>query len=68
MRPPPPLAAKIDYETWNASFAGLAGRIPPPIPAYLGTPRCFVELDGDSRLRSLRFDNSSASLRLWSFL
>ena len=68
MRPPAPSAAKIDYETWNASFAGLAGRILPPIPSYLGTPRCFVELEGDSRLRSLRFDNSPASLRLWSFL
>lgn len=68
MRPPAPPAAKIDYETWNASFAGLSQRIQPPIPSYLETPRCFVELAGDSRLRSLRFDNSPASLRLWSFL
>jgi benzoyl-CoA reductase/2-hydroxyglutaryl-CoA dehydratase subunit BcrC/BadD/HgdB len=31
-------------------------------------PRCFVELEGNLRLRSLRFDNSLASRRLWSFL
>jgi hypothetical protein len=69
-----PPAAKIDYEAWNAAF----GRAPDPFPAlggateprpgYLATPRCFVELEGDSRLRSLRFDNSLAALRLWSFL
>jgi benzoyl-CoA reductase/2-hydroxyglutaryl-CoA dehydratase subunit BcrC/BadD/HgdB len=67
-----PPAAKIGYEAWNASFRGLrevigreSGGPPPP---YLDAPRCFVELEGDSRLRSLSFDNSPAALRLWSFL
>lgn len=69
-----PPAAKIGYEAWNAAF----GRVPEtfpgpdgapePRPDYLATPRCFVELAGDSRLRSLKFDNSLAALRLWSFL
>jgi benzoyl-CoA reductase/2-hydroxyglutaryl-CoA dehydratase subunit BcrC/BadD/HgdB len=70
-------AAKVDYETWNAGFrkmisdwnesAGASGGLSVP-PSYLDTPRCFVELEGDSRLKRLRFDNSPAALRLWSFL
>jgi benzoyl-CoA reductase/2-hydroxyglutaryl-CoA dehydratase subunit BcrC/BadD/HgdB len=69
-----PPASKIGYEAWNAAFL----RVPEtlsgpngatvPRPDYLATPRCFVELGGNSRLRSLRFDNSLAALRLWSFL
>lgn len=35
---------------------------------YLNDSRCFEEFEGDTRLRSLKFDNSLASLRLWSFL
>lgn len=77
MSPAPARAAKVDYETWNAGFrkvisefgesAGASGGPSAP-PAYLGTPRCFVELEGDSRLKRLWFDNSPAALRLWSFL
>jgi benzoyl-CoA reductase/2-hydroxyglutaryl-CoA dehydratase subunit BcrC/BadD/HgdB len=69
-----PPAAKIDYEAWNAAFGRAPDAFPAPgggtepRPDYLTTPRCFVELEGDSRLRSLRFDNSLAALRLWSFL
>jgi benzoyl-CoA reductase/2-hydroxyglutaryl-CoA dehydratase subunit BcrC/BadD/HgdB len=71
-----PPAAKIDFESWNKAYSGLrAGISADPAapgdrasPAYLETPRCFVELGGDSRLRSLSFDNSRAALRLWSFL
>jgi benzoyl-CoA reductase/2-hydroxyglutaryl-CoA dehydratase subunit BcrC/BadD/HgdB len=62
-----PPAAKIGYEDWNASFRHILSQMG-EMPSYLGTPRCFVELEGDSRLRSLRFDNSLAALRLWSFL
>ena len=64
--------ARIGYEAWNAAFRGLREEIGRDAveapPAYLDTPRCFVELEGDSRLRRLRFDNSPAALRLWSFL
>lgn len=77
MSPTAARAAKVDYETWNAGFrkmisdwnesAGASGGLSAP-PSYLDTPRCFVELEGDSRLRRLRFDNSPAALRLWSFL
>lgn len=77
MSPAAARAAKVDYETWNAGFrkmisdwnesAGASGGPSAP-PSYLGTPRCFVELEGDSRLRRLWFDNSPAALRLWSFL
>ncbi len=72
-----PPAAKIDFASWNAEFRRLSGegRRPPsprasiaPGTAALGTPLCFVELEGNLRLRTLRFDNSLASLRLWSFL
>lgn len=36
--------------------------------AYMENPGCFTELEGDTRLMNLRFDNSLASQRLWSFL
>jgi len=36
-------------------------------PAYVGPLGRHVE-DGDTRLRSLWFDNSAAALRLWNFL
>jgi benzoyl-CoA reductase/2-hydroxyglutaryl-CoA dehydratase subunit BcrC/BadD/HgdB len=70
-----PPAAKIDFESWNAEFRRLSaevkksslGAVNPEMPV-LGTPQCFVELEGNLRLRNLRFDNSLASLRLWSFL
>ncbi|OGD20751.1 MAG: hypothetical protein A2W03_09960 [Candidatus Aminicenantes bacterium RBG_16_63_16] len=70
-------AAKIDFESWNAEFRNIGTEIkePPLRPGenaperiVLGTLRCFVELEGDLRLKSLRFDNSPAALRLWSFL
>jgi len=68
-----PGPAKIGYEEWNAAFRRLREDIGrggggAPLLDYLDTPRCFVELEGDSRLRRLRFDNSPAALRLWSFL
>ncbi len=74
MRIADPPAAKIGYEAWNAAFGRAPEAFPAPgggtvpRPDYVATPRCFVELEGDSRLRSLRFDNSLAALRLWSFL
>ena len=77
MRPADPLPAKVDFEAWNAAFRGItaesceaeaASSSPIETPGYLKTPRCFVELEGDSRLRSLSFDNSRAAYRLWSFL
>ncbi len=72
-----PPAAKINFEAWNAEFRRISAEIKEPslrpgesgptTPA-LGTPRCFVELEGDLRLKNLHFDNSPAALRLWSFL
>jgi benzoyl-CoA reductase/2-hydroxyglutaryl-CoA dehydratase subunit BcrC/BadD/HgdB len=62
-----PPAGKIDFESWNAGFRKIgAGDATETL--VLGTPRCFVELKGNLRLRTLRFDNSLSSLRLWSFL
>ena len=63
---PNPPARKVGFEEWNGLFAGyeeLAREAP-----YFGTPRCFSELEGDRRLERLKFDNSPAALRLWSFL
>lgn len=72
-----PPAARIDFESWNAEFRRIAAELKrttsalaadtPAMPA-LSTPQCFVELEGNLRLRKLRFDNSLAALRLWSFL
>jgi benzoyl-CoA reductase/2-hydroxyglutaryl-CoA dehydratase subunit BcrC/BadD/HgdB len=61
-----PPAARIDFESWNAGFLR-AGADAQGAPG-LNTPRCFVELEGNVRLKSLRFDNSLAARRLWSFL
>ena len=70
-------AAKIDFESWNAEFRRFGAEAKTalsspakggPVMPVLSTPQCFVELEGNLRLRSLRFDNSLASLRLWSFL
>ncbi|MEZ4813456.1 MAG: 2-hydroxyacyl-CoA dehydratase family protein [Caldisericia bacterium] len=36
--------------------------------SYMASPACFSELEGDTRLSSLKFDNSLASIRLWSML
>jgi len=72
-----PPAAKIDFESWNAQFRRIAleAKKPPsslnegaPGMPALNTPQCLVELEGNLRLRNLQFDNSLASLRLWSFL
>jgi hypothetical protein len=60
-----PPAARIDFESWNAGFRQAGAETPGP---PLLTPRCFVELEGNSRLKNLRFDNSLASRRLWAFL
>ncbi len=62
----PPAAAKIGFAEWSRLFAGEAGRRPDG--TRLQAPRCFTELDGDRRLKSLQFDNSPAAFRLWSFL
>ena len=58
---------KLSLDEWDARYAELkrAGLN----EAFYGGPlRRHVVLDNDLRLRHLRFDNSSASLRLWNFL
>lgn len=72
---PPP--ARIPLSEWRkqfqhmppdlkARFVYLKGRLGET--AYLDEPSCFAEESGDYRLHQLLFDNSLASLRLWSFL
>ena len=57
---------RITLQEWDARYVQLreAGMREPP---YGGTLRRHVE-EGDLRLRTLLFDNSSAALRLWNFL
>ncbi len=75
--PPAPPAARIGLEEWRKLFGSLprAVRTGPTYltgtaleTPYLNEPACFADEEGDSRLKSLTFDNSLASLRLWSFL
>ena len=72
-----PKPAQISHSQWDEAFKHLpesikhsyhylAGTVQQT--DYLNDSRCFEEFEGDTRLRSLKFDNSLASLRLWSFL
>ena len=58
---------KLTLNEWDARYAQLtsAGLRE---PGYGGPLRRHVLLEGDLRLRQLRFDNSAAALRLWNFL
>ena len=58
---------KLTLEEWDARYAELklAGLRE---ASYGGPLRRHVSQDSNLRLRHLRFDNSTASLRLWNFL
>jgi len=58
--------ARITLDEWDDRYAELrvAGMRE---PAYGGPLRRHID-DGDYRLPTLRYDNSSAALRLWNFL
>jgi len=58
---------KLTLEEWDARYEQLA-RAGLREPGYGGPLRRHVLLEGDLRLRQLRFDNSAAALRLWNFL
>ncbi len=58
--------ASITLEQWDARYAALRGAGLSE-PGY-GGPLSRHLNDGDTRLRSLRYDNSPAALRLWNFL
>ena len=58
---------KLSLDEWDARYAQLA-RAGLREPVYGGPLRRHVLLEGDLRLRQLRFDNSAAALRLWNFL
>jgi benzoyl-CoA reductase/2-hydroxyglutaryl-CoA dehydratase subunit BcrC/BadD/HgdB len=59
-------ACKITLDQWDKQYKLLCGNGIKQ-PDYGGTLRRHVE-DGDTRLCTLQFDNSAASLRLWNFL
>ena len=63
--PAPP--RKLSLDEWDARYAQLS-RAGLREPGYGGPLRRHVLLEGDLRLRQLRFDNSAAALRLWNFL
>jgi hypothetical protein len=72
-----PKPAQITHSQWDEAFRFLPETIKHSYQYlkgtnqqtdYLNDSRCFEEFEGDTRLRSLKFDNSLASLRLWSFL
>lgn len=72
-----PKPAQITHSQWDEAFRLLPDTIRHSYQYlkstqmqtdYLNDSRCFEEFEGDTRLRSLKFDNSLASLRLWSFL
>ena len=58
--------SKITLEQWDEHYKLLC-RAGIKQPDYGGSLRRHAE-DGDTRLRTLQFDNSAASLRLWNFL
>lgn len=58
--------SKITLEQWDEQYKLLC-RAGIKQPDYGGSLRRHAE-DGDTRLRTLQFDNSAASLRLWNFL
>lgn len=59
-------ARRITLDQWDDRYAQLR-RQGLCEPAYGGPLRRHVD-DGDTRLLSLRMDNSAAALRLWNFL
>jgi len=72
-----PKPGKITYNQWNDAFKLIPQSIRDSFfylegtkhaTSYLNDPRCFAEMGGDSRLHSIEYDNSLASIRLWSFL
>jgi len=58
---------KLSLDEWDARYEQLS-RAGLREPFYGGPLRRHVALEGDLRLRQLRFDNSPAALRLWNFL
>lgn len=60
------LPDRITLDEWDRRYAEL-NRAGLREPDYGGCLRRHVD-DGDTRLLSLRMDNSAASLRLWNFL
>lgn len=72
-----PKAGIITFDQWNEQFKQIPQTIKDSYRVLLGTtqeysylnePRCFADLEGDERLKTLKYDNSLASIRLWSFL
>ena len=63
MNPP----RKLSLAEWDDRYAHLC-RSGLREPAYGGRLSRHVAREGDLRLRQLRFDDSSAALRLWNFL
>jgi len=58
---------KLTLEEWNRHYRELVGTGLHE-PWYGGPLSRHLALEGDLRLRQLRFDNSPAALRLWNFL
>ncbi len=58
---------KLTLAEWDAHYAQLS-RSGLREPAYGGPLSRHVLLESDLRLRTLRYDNSPAALRLWNFL
>ena len=58
---------KLTLEEWDDRYSQLV-REGLREPHYGGPLRRHVNLEGDLRLRNLRFDNSAAALQLWNFL
>ncbi len=60
------MPGSITLEEWEGRYAALrdAGMVEPSYGGSLGRHLAT----GNNRLRSLRFDNSAAALRLWNFL
>jgi len=60
-------AGKLTLEEWDGRYEELV-RAGLRETDYGGPLRRHVLLEGDLRLRNLRFDNSAAALRLWNLL
>jgi hypothetical protein len=58
---------QITLDEWDARYAELSAAGLSE-PAYGGRLSRHVVREGDLRLRTLRYDNSAAALRLWNFL
>ncbi len=72
-----PKPAQITHSQWDEAFRALPDSVKNSYSylagtaqqtSYLNDSRCFEEFEGDARLHALKFDNSLASIRLWSFL